>query len=47
LAKYLTIKCGTISVIQPIDNVSDKEILGTATENNLSMIFTGVRHFKH
>ncbi|NNG27188.1 MAG: bifunctional phosphoribosylaminoimidazolecarboxamide formyltransferase/IMP cyclohydrolase, partial [Ignavibacteriaceae bacterium] len=41
------IKCGTISVIQPGGSVRDQEVIDAANENNISMVFTGIRHFKH
>jgi AICAR transformylase/IMP cyclohydrolase PurH len=42
-----TIKCGTISVGQPVYKVPDNKVLDTATENDLSMVITGIRHFNH
>ena len=41
------IKCGATSVIQPGGSVRDKEVIDAANENNVSMVFTGIRHFKH
>jgi phosphoribosylaminoimidazolecarboxamide formyltransferase/IMP cyclohydrolase len=41
------IKCGTVSVIQPGGSVRDKEVIDAANRNNISMVFTGIRHFKH
>jgi phosphoribosylaminoimidazolecarboxamide formyltransferase/IMP cyclohydrolase len=41
------IKCGVTSVIQPGGSVRDKEVIDAANENNVSMVFTGIRHFKH
>lgn len=41
------IKCGAVSVIQPGGSVRDNEVIEAANENNISMIFTGIRHFKH
>jgi phosphoribosylaminoimidazolecarboxamide formyltransferase/IMP cyclohydrolase len=41
------IKCGATSVIQPGGSVRDPEVIEAANNNNISMIFTGVRHFKH
>lgn len=41
------IKCGAISVIQPGGSVRDKEVIDAANKNNISMVFTGIRHFKH
>jgi phosphoribosylaminoimidazolecarboxamide formyltransferase/IMP cyclohydrolase len=41
------IKCGATSVIQPGGSVRDSEVIEAANKNNISMVFTGVRHFKH
>ena len=41
------IKCGAISVIQPGGSVRDNEVIDAANQNNISMVFTGIRHFKH
>lgn len=41
------IKCGATAVIQPGGSVRDKEVIDAANENNISMVFTGIRHFKH
>lgn len=41
------IKCGAVSVIQPGGSVRDKEVIDAANKNNISMVFTGIRHFKH
>ncbi len=40
-------KAGASSVIQPGGSVRDDEVIKAADENNISMIFTGIRHFKH
>lgn len=41
------INCGATSVIQPGGSVRDKEVIDAANESNISMVFTGIRHFKH
>jgi phosphoribosylaminoimidazolecarboxamide formyltransferase/IMP cyclohydrolase len=41
------IKCGAVSVIQPGGSVRDQEVIDAANKNNISMVFTGIRHFKH
>jgi len=41
------IKRGAASVIQPGGSVRDSEVIEAANQNNISMIFTGIRHFKH
>ncbi len=41
------IKCGVQAVIQPGGSVRDQEVIDAANQNNISMVFTGIRHFKH
>ena len=41
------IKCGAVSVIQPGGSVRDKEVIDADNRNKISMVFTGLRHFKH
>jgi phosphoribosylaminoimidazolecarboxamide formyltransferase/IMP cyclohydrolase len=41
------INCGAVSVIQPGGSVRDKDVIDAANEHNISMVFTGIRHFKH
>jgi len=38
---------GITSVIQPGGSVRDDEVINAANEKNISMIFTGIRNFKH
>lgn len=38
---------GITSVIQPGGSIRDKESIDFCNNNNMSMVFTGVRHFKH
>lgn len=38
---------GITAVIQPGGSVRDEDVIKAANENNISMIFTGVRNFKH
>jgi phosphoribosylaminoimidazolecarboxamide formyltransferase/IMP cyclohydrolase len=40
-------KVGATCVIQPGGSVRDEEVIKAADENNLAMVFTGVRHFRH
>jgi len=40
-------KAGVTSVIQPGGSVRDNDTIAYCNENGLSMVFTGVRHFKH
>ncbi len=41
------VKYGAVSVIQPGGSVRDSEVIEAANQNNISMVFTGIRHFKH
>lgn len=41
------VNCGANSVIQPGGSVRDAEVIEAANKNNISMVFTGIRHFKH
>ena len=41
------IKYGAKAVIQPGGSVRDQEVIDAANQNNISMVFTGIRHFKH
>lgn len=41
------INCGVTSVIQPGGSVRDNEVIDAANKHNISMVFTGIRHFKH
>lgn len=41
------IKCGATAVIQPGGSVRDQEVIDAANDHNISMVFTGIRHFKH
>ena len=34
-------------IIQPGGSVRDKEVIRTADERGLAMVFTGMRHFRH
>ncbi|MDI6402652.1 bifunctional phosphoribosylaminoimidazolecarboxamide formyltransferase/IMP cyclohydrolase [Balneolaceae bacterium ANBcel3] len=40
-------KAGASAVIQPGGSVRDQEVIEVANQYNLSMIFTGKRHFRH
>lgn len=40
-------KAGITSVIQPGGSVRDNETIDYCNKNNISMVFTGIRHFKH
>ena len=40
-------KAGATAVIQPGGSVRDAEVIGAADEQNIAMVFTGYRHFRH
>ena len=40
-------KAGIKSVIQPGGSIKDQLSIDYCNENNLSMVMTGTRHFKH
>lgn len=40
-------KAGITAVIQPGGSVRDDEVIAAANEQNIAMVFTGMRHFKH
>jgi phosphoribosylaminoimidazolecarboxamide formyltransferase/IMP cyclohydrolase len=40
-------KAGVTAVIQPGGSLRDAEVIDAANEHGMSMIFTGLRHFKH
>lgn len=40
-------KAGVTAVIQPGGSIKDKLSIDYCNDNNLAMVFTGVRHFKH
>lgn len=40
-------KAGIKAVIQPGGSIRDQEVIDEADKNDIAMIFTGIRHFKH
>jgi len=38
---------GVKAVIQPGGSVNDKKVIEAANKAGISMVFTGIRHFKH
>ncbi len=40
-------KAGAVAIIQPGGSVRDSESIEAANRLNISMVFTGIRHFKH
>jgi len=40
-------KSGVSAIIQPGGSIRDEEVIESANEHNIAMVFTGIRHFKH
>ena len=40
-------EAGITAVIQPGGSMRDDEVIAAADENNIAMVFTGMRHFRH
>ncbi len=40
-------KAGATAAIQPGGSMRDEEVIAAANENNMAMVFTGLRHFRH
>jgi len=40
-------QAGIRAVIEPGGSVRDQESIDAANANNMAMVFTGVRHFRH
>lgn len=40
-------EAGATAAIQPGGSVRDEEVIAAANERNITMVFTGVRHFRH
>ncbi|MBT06334.1 MAG: bifunctional phosphoribosylaminoimidazolecarboxamide formyltransferase/inosine monophosphate cyclohydrolase [Rhodospirillaceae bacterium] len=41
------VKAGAKAIIQPGGSIRDEEVIQTANDHNLAMVFTGVRNFRH
>jgi phosphoribosylaminoimidazolecarboxamide formyltransferase/IMP cyclohydrolase len=41
------VEAGATAVIQPGGSIRDDEVIASADEANLAMLFTGMRHFRH
>jgi len=40
-------RVGITAIIQPGGSIRDEEVIQAANENNIAMVFTGMRHFRH
>jgi phosphoribosylaminoimidazolecarboxamide formyltransferase/IMP cyclohydrolase len=38
---------GAVAVIQPGGSMRDEEVIAAADEHGMTMVFTGMRHFRH
>ena len=38
---------GIAAIIQPGGSIRDEEVIAAADENNIAMVYTGTRHFRH
>ena len=43
----LAARAGISVIIQPGGSINDKEVIVAAKKHRMTMVFTGVRHFKH
>ena len=41
------VAAGATAVIQPGGSIRDEEVIQAANEQNVAMVFTGIRHFRH
>lgn len=41
------VSAGATAVIQPGGSVRDEEVIRAADENDIAMVFTGIRQFRH
>lgn len=41
------VKYGVTAIIQPGGSIKDSDTIGYADENDIAMVFTGMRHFRH
>ncbi|OQY10274.1 MAG: bifunctional phosphoribosylaminoimidazolecarboxamide formyltransferase/IMP cyclohydrolase [Fusobacteriia bacterium 4572_132] len=41
------VEAGVKAIIQPGGSIRDEEVIAAANEHGISMVFTGMRHFKH
>ena len=40
-------KAGVAAIIQPGGSIRDSEVITAANENDIAMVFTGQRYFRH
>jgi phosphoribosylaminoimidazolecarboxamide formyltransferase/IMP cyclohydrolase len=40
-------KAGITAIVEPGGSVKDQDSIDYCSANNIAMVFTGIRHFKH
>jgi phosphoribosylaminoimidazolecarboxamide formyltransferase/IMP cyclohydrolase len=43
----VVVQAGATAIIQPGGSIRDNEVIAAADEQGVSMVFTGIRHFRH
>jgi phosphoribosylaminoimidazolecarboxamide formyltransferase/IMP cyclohydrolase len=43
----MAVQAGITALIEPGGSIKDDEVIRAADEHGMTMIFTGIRHFKH
>lgn len=43
----VVVQAGATAIIQPGGSIRDNEVIAAADEHGVSMVFTGIRHFRH
>jgi phosphoribosylaminoimidazolecarboxamide formyltransferase / IMP cyclohydrolase len=43
----VVVQAGARAVIQPGGSIRDDEVIAAADEQHVTMVFTGIRHFRH
>jgi len=43
----VVVQAGATAVVQPGGSIRDNEVIAAADEQGVSMVFTGIRHFRH
>jgi phosphoribosylaminoimidazolecarboxamide formyltransferase/IMP cyclohydrolase len=43
----IVVQAGATAIIQPGGSIRDNEVIAAADEQNVAMVFTGIRHFRH
>ena len=43
----IVVKAGATAIIQPGGSIRDDEVIAAANEHGITMVMTGIRHFRH